>query len=63
MARRRRYVFYYMCYLLTEPVDVDQKIIESQDALKAVLAKSNTVYRQIKRNEVKDRLDYLKTII
>ena len=63
VARRRRYVFYHMCYMLTEPVDVDQKIIESQSALQAVLSKSNTVYRQVKRSEVKDRLDYLKTII
>lgn len=62
-ARRRRFIFYHVCYLLTEPVDVDQKIIENEKSLQNVIGRTNLVYRQIKKNEVKDRMDYLKTII
>lgn len=61
--RKRRYIMYHMCYLLTEPLDLEQKIIENQDSLQDVIAKTNTVYRQVKLKEVKDRMDYLKTII
>ena len=63
VARRRRYMFSHVCYLLTEPIDVEQRIIENQKSLRLILSKCNTVYRQIKRHEVKDRMDYLKTII
>lgn len=62
-ARKRRPIFYCVCYLLTEPVDVDQKIIENQASLLSVIEKTNTVYRQIKKSEVQGRVDYLKTII
>jgi hypothetical protein len=62
-ARKRRYIMYHVCYLLTEPLDLDQKIIENQASLQQVIAKCNMVYRQVKKGEVKDKMDYLKTII
>lgn len=62
-ARKRRPIFYCVCHLLTEPVDVDQKIIENQGSLLSVIEKTNTVYLQIKKCEVHSRVDYLKTII
>lgn len=62
-ARKKRYIMYHICYLLTEPLDLDQKIIENQKSLQDVISKCNTVYRQIKKNEVRDKIDYLKTII
>lgn len=62
-SRKRRYIMYHMCYMLTEPLDLDQKIIDNQSSLKEVIAKCNTVYKQVKMGEVKDKMDYLKTII
>lgn len=62
-ARKRRPILYHVCYLLTEPIDIEQRIIENERSLQNVISRTNLVYRQIKKHEVKDKMDYLKTII
>ena len=62
-GRKRKSVYYHCCYLLTELINYDIKLVTNQISLQNVIEKTNIVYRQIKRYEEKDKMDYLKIII
>jgi hypothetical protein len=58
---KRRYLLYFAISLLTESYTTDKEIILSQnkDMVDLVVQKINSVYKQIKKNEVAPATDYL----
>jgi hypothetical protein len=59
--RKRRYLLYFAISLLTESYATDKEIIlpQNKNIIDAVTQKINSVYKQIKKNEVAPATDYL----
>ena len=59
-AKKRRFVIYFAISLLTESnVSVDEDIVKNKEVVNLVVGKIDTIYKQIKQNEVKPDTDYL----
>jgi hypothetical protein len=59
--RKRRYLLYFAISLITESYSTDKDIITAQnkDIIEVVTQKINSVYKQIKKNEIAPATDYL----
>jgi len=59
--KKRKYILYFVVSLLCENFSVDEEIIRKsqQEIVSNILKKIDTVYKQIKKNEVSPGTDYL----
>jgi hypothetical protein len=59
--RKRRYLLYFAISLITESYSTDKDIIapQNKDVIEVVTQKINSVYKQIKKNEIAPATDYL----
>jgi hypothetical protein len=58
-SKKRRYLLYFAVALLTEPVAYIGEIIADKQILESVIEHINSVYKQVKKNEVSPNTDYL----
>ena len=57
--KRRKYILYFACNLLTEKVDISIPIIQGKEKVEIIVNKINIIYKEIKKNEIKPETDYL----
>jgi hypothetical protein len=57
--KRRKYILYFACNLLTEKVDISIPIIQEKQKIEIIVNKINIIYREIKKCEIKPDTDYL----
>jgi hypothetical protein len=59
--KKRRYLLYFAISLITESYSTDKEIIlpQNKDIIDVVSQKINSVYKQIKKNEIAPATDYL----
>jgi hypothetical protein len=57
--KKRRYLLYYAVALLTEPVPTTIELISDKSVVQAVFEQIDSLYKQIKKNEVSPNTDYL----
>lgn len=59
--KKRRYIMYFVIEILTEQYQINEPIIKDDDKHKIEVALNNidTIYRQIKKNEITPNTDYL----
>jgi cytochrome b involved in lipid metabolism len=58
-AKKRRYLLYFAVSLLTQPVPTHIELINDKKLIQNVIERIDTVYKQIKKNEVSPNTDYL----
>ena len=59
VKKKRRYLIYFAICLLTEPVVLTQEMVANKDTIETVVKKIDTVYKQVKKNEISPKVDYL----
>jgi hypothetical protein len=61
VKKKRRYLLYFAVSLLTQPYSVRQDIIltDYKEKISNVVQKIDAVYREIKKNEISPKMDYL----
>ena len=59
VKKRRKFLIYFAICLLTEPVDLDIEIITNKPQLDHIVKKIGAVYKDVKKNEVTPKTDYL----
>jgi hypothetical protein len=59
VKKKRRYLIYFAICLLTEPVILTQEMVANKDTIETVVKKIDTVYKQVKKNEISPKVDYL----
>ena len=59
VKKKRRYLIYFAICLLTEPVIMTQEMVANKETIETVVKKIDTVYKQIKKNEIAPKVDYL----
>lgn len=59
VKKKRRYLIYFAICLLTEPVVMDQEIVSNKELIEIVVKKIDTIYKQVKKNEVAPKTNYL----
>jgi len=57
--RKRRYIMYFAVSLITDLIDYKIDIILNKKEIKAILSKINYIYKQIKKNEIAPKTEYL----
>ena len=57
--KRRKYILYFACNLLTEKIDISIPIIQEKQKIEIIVNKINIIYREIKKCEIKPDTDYL----
>lgn len=57
--RKRRYLLYFAVSLITENVDYTIEMISNKENIDVITSKIDIIYRQIKKNEVSPKTDYL----
>lgn len=58
-AKKRKYLLYFVLEILIEYVSNHIELIYDKDRLKQVLSNIDAVYKQIKKNEISPKTDYL----
>lgn len=58
-AKKRRYLLYFAVSLLTQPVPTNIELIHDKKTVQSIIDRIDTVYKQIKKNEVSPKTDYL----
>jgi len=58
-CKKRRYLLYYAVALLTEHIKPDIEVMTNKTTIQLVVEKINQIYKQIKKNEVCPKTDYL----
>lgn len=56
---KRKYLIIFGIYLITEPVNLDIKIINDASKINLINQQINSIYKQIKKNEIAPSTDYL----
>ena len=59
VKKKRRYLIYFAICLLTEPVIMTQEMVANKETIETVVKKIDTVYKQVKKNEIAPKVDYL----
>jgi hypothetical protein len=59
IKKKRRYLIYFAICLLTEPFVVSQEMVSNKETVENVVKKIDTVYKQVKKNEIAPKTDYL----
>ena len=59
VKKKRRYLIYFAICLLTEPVIMTQEMVSNKETIETVVKKIDTVYKQVKKNEIAPNVDYL----
>lgn len=59
VKKRRKYLIYFAVNLLTEQYDISTPIYKNKSLIDTVTGKINTIYKQVKKNEIKPDTDYL----
>lgn len=57
--KKRRYLLYYAVSLITETVNTNVEILPNKVILQNVTSKIDTIYTQIKKNEIAPKTEYL----
>lgn len=58
-AKKRRHLMYFAVSLLTEPYQTNVELVSNKGVIQATLAQLEMIYKQIKKNEVGPKTDYL----
>ena len=58
-SKKRKYLLYFAIELLTEFVPTNVELIGNKEIVKNVIEKINEIYKQIKKNEVSPKTEYL----
>jgi hypothetical protein len=58
-AKKRKFILYFAISLLTEPVSTEEEIIKNKEQVGQIIDKIDTLYKQIKKNEISPNMDYL----
>lgn len=56
---KRRFLLYYAIMLLTENIDLRIPIVESGETVHNIVNKVNSIYKQLKKDEIRPETDYL----
>jgi hypothetical protein len=59
IKKKRKYLLYFAIHLLTETINNSIPIIENSESINNIVKKVNIIYKQIKKNEIKPKTDYL----
>jgi len=59
VKKKRRYLIYFAICLLTEPFTLAQEMVANKETIETVVKKIDTVYKQVKKNEISPNVDYL----
>lgn len=59
VKKRRIYILYYSVALLTEMINYNQELITNKSTLEMVKQKNNLIFKEIKKNEITPKTDYL----
>lgn len=59
--KKRRYIMYFVIEILTEQYQMNEPIVKEEDKekIEIVLNNINTIYRQVKKNEITPNTEYL----
>jgi hypothetical protein len=58
-ARKRKNILYFAIEILTNNISIEEEIVTNKEKVSAIIQKIDSVYRQIKQNEVSPNTDYL----
>jgi len=58
-AKKRRYLLYFAVSLLTQPVSTNIELINDKKLIQNIIERIDSVYKQIKKNEISPKTDYL----
>jgi hypothetical protein len=58
-SRKRKNILYFVIEILTNNISIDEEIVVNKEKVSAIIQKIDSVYRQIKQNEVSPNTDYL----
>ena len=61
MLKKRKLILYYCFTLLIENVDLNIPIVNNSNEIEAIITKIDSIYKQIKKNEISPGTDYLFT--
>ena len=59
IKKKRKFLIYFSLSLLCEHVNNNIKIANNIDLTKKIISKINSIYKQIKKNEITPNTDYL----
>ncbi len=59
VKKKRRYLIYFAISIVTEKYDSSIEITQDKEVVEIVVKKINSVYKQIKKNEISPQTDYL----
>jgi hypothetical protein len=57
--RRRKFIFYYAFSLLIDKLDLNIVITNKNEEINAIISKIDSIYKDIKKNEISPNTDYL----
>ena len=58
-AKKRRYLLYFAVSLITQTVPTNIELINDKKMVQNIIDRIDTIYKQIKKNEIAPKTDYL----
>ena len=58
-SRKRKNILYFVIEILTNNISIEEEIVTNKEKVSSIIQKIDSVYRQIKQNEVSPNTDYL----